>query len=86
MYKPRVIMALVRFIKASQIRLESTFWAGNRKGMVHLVWNFGLVFKTLSSVLTRCTSILEEVRNVEISRATQQLLNGKFHDFIRSFL
>jgi hypothetical protein len=29
----------------------------------------------------RGTSILGEVRNVKISRATQQLLNGKSHDF-----
>ena len=31
------------------------------------------------------TSILGEVNNVEISRATQQLLNGKFHDFLAVF-
>ena len=30
----------------------------------------------------RGTSILGEVHNVEISRATQQLLNGKSHDFL----
>ena len=35
---------------------------------------------------TRATSILGEVRNVEISRATQQLLNGKSHDFLAVFV
>ena len=30
-------------------------------------------------------SILGEVRNVEISRATQQLLNGKSYDFLAVF-
>ena len=34
---------------------------------------------------SRGTSILGEVRNVEMSRATQQLLNGKYHDFLASF-
>ena len=34
---------------------------------------------------SRGTSILGEVRNVEISRATQQLLNGKSHDFLAIF-
>ena len=36
-------------------------------------------------VNTRGTSILGEVRNVEISRAIQQLLNGKSHDFLAIF-
>ena len=31
------------------------------------------------------SSFLGEVRNVEISRATQQLLNGKFQDFLADF-
>ena len=30
---------------------------------------------------TRGTSILGEMRNVEIPGPTQQLLNGKYHDF-----
>ena len=34
---------------------------------------------------SRGTSILGEVRNVESSRATQQLLNGKSHDFSSLF-
>ena len=33
----------------------------------------------------RGTSIQGEVRNVEISRGTQQLLNGKSHDFLAFF-
>ena len=33
----------------------------------------------------RGTSILEEMRNVEISRATQQLLCSKSHDFLAVF-
>ena len=33
----------------------------------------------------RGTSILGEVRNVEISRATQQLLCSKSHDFLAVF-
>ena len=33
----------------------------------------------------RGTSILGEVHNVEISRTTQQLLNGKSHDFLAVF-
>ena len=36
-------------------------------------------------VSARGTSILGEVRNVEIPGATQQLLNGKFHDFLAVF-
>ena len=39
----------------------------------------------LTIVGPRGTSILGEVRNVEISRATQQLLNGKSHDFLAVF-
>ena len=39
----------------------------------------------LVSDLEAVTSILVEVRNVEISRATQQLLNGKSHDFLVVF-
>ena len=35
--------------------------------------------------MNRGTIILGEVRNVEISRATKQLLNGKFHDFLAVF-
>ena len=35
-----------------------------------------------TAVAARGTSILGEVRNVEISRATQQPLNGKSHDFL----
>ena len=34
---------------------------------------------------TRGTSILGEVRNVEISRVTQQLLCSKYHDFLAIF-
>ena len=33
----------------------------------------------------RGTSMLGEVRNGEIPEATQQLLNGKFHDFLAVF-
>ena len=36
-------------------------------------------------VQTRGTSILGEMPNVEISRVTQQLLNGKSHDFLAIF-
>ena len=36
-------------------------------------------------MLTRGTSILGEVRNVEISRVTQQLLCSKSHDFLAIF-
>ena len=35
--------------------------------------------------LSRGTSILGEVRNVEISRVTQQLLYSKSHDFLAVF-
>ena len=38
-----------------------------------------------TQVEPRGTSILGEVRNVEISRATQQLLYGKCHDFLAVF-
>ena len=34
---------------------------------------------------TRATSVLGEVRNVEIPRATQQLLCSKSHDFLAIF-
>ena len=36
-------------------------------------------------VFSRGTSILGEVRNVEISRVTQQLLCSKSHDFLTVF-
>ena len=36
-------------------------------------------------VKTRGTSILGEVRNVEISRVTQQLLCSKYYDFLAVF-
>ena len=35
--------------------------------------------------MARSTSILGEVRNVEISRATQQILCSKSHDFLAIF-
>ena len=35
---------------------------------------------TIELILVRGTSILGEVRNVEISRVTQQLLCSKYHD------
>ena len=37
------------------------------------------------AVSTRGTSILGEMRNVEISRVTQQLLCSKSHDFLFFF-
>ena len=37
------------------------------------------------TMTTRVTSILGEVRNVEISGATQQLLCSKSHDFLAIF-
>ena len=53
---------------------------------------FGSVLATTANAIfhpiggnTRGTSILGEVRNVEISRATQQLLDGKYHDFLAFF-
>ena len=36
-------------------------------------------------MLFRGASILGEVRNVELPGATQQLLNGKPHDFLAVF-
>jgi hypothetical protein len=49
--------------------------------------NFRFTFKSPKSELaaTRGTSILGEVRNVEIQGATQQLLTGKSHDFLAIF-
>ena len=48
-----------------------------------------VVLRTLSCfiIIAHCrgTSILGEVRNVEISRATQQLLCSKSHDFLAVF-
>ena len=38
-----------------------------------------------SNGVSRGTSILGEVRNVEISRITQQLLCSKSHDFLALF-
>ena len=45
-------------------------------------WGF-IYLPTLG--VTRGTSILGEVHNVEISRATQQLLCSKSHDFLAVF-
>ena len=47
---------------------------------VHTVWPVNDVL-----VDPRGTSILGEVRNVEISRITQQLLCSKSHDFLTVF-
>ena len=41
---------------------------------------------TIMCISSRGTSILGEVRNVEISRVTQQLLCSKSHDFLTVFL
>ena len=43
------------------------------------------ILKSSLLVATRGTSILGEVRNVEISRVTQQLLCSKSHDFLAVF-
>ena len=40
---------------------------------------------TITCISSRGTSILGEVRNVEISRVTQQLLCSKSHDFLAVF-
>ena len=40
---------------------------------------------TIMYISSRDTSILGEVRNVEISRVTQQLLCSKSHDFLAIF-
>ena len=42
-------------------------------------------FYAIVLILARGTSILGEVRNVEISRVTQQLLCSKSHDFLAVF-
>ena len=49
-----------------------------RYKMVVLVLGYALL-------MTRGISILGEVRNVEISRVTQQLLCSKSHDFLAVF-
>ena len=41
--------------------------------------------RSLYDVLARGTSILGEVRNVEIPGPTQQLLCSKYHDFLAVF-
>ena len=46
------------------------------------LWALAEVASSLMQAATRGTSILEEVRNVEISRVTQQLLCSKSHDAI----
>ena len=51
---------------------ESIFWTASAKYGLRITW-------------TRGTSILGEVRNVEISRVTQQLLCSKSHDFLAVF-
>ena len=40
---------------------------------------------TIMYISSRGTSILGEVRNVEISRVTQQLICSKSHDFLAVF-
>ena len=52
-----------------------------------LFYDFGRTTFSLKSEpdLTRGTSILEEVRNVEISGPTQQLPCSKYHDFSSRF-
>ena len=53
------------------------------------VWAQGNVFSPSTTSPryggSRGTSILGEVRNVEISGATQQLLCSKYHDFIKKY-
>ena len=39
----------------------------------------------IDSIMGRGTSILGEVRNVEIAGPTQQLLCSKYHDFLAIF-
>ena len=41
--------------------------------------------RNVSTVSREVLANLGEVHNVEISRVTQQLLNGKFHDFLAVF-
>ena len=48
------------------------------------MYRLGLVV-TLQVTHTRGTSILGEVRNVEIPGPTQQLLCSKYHDFLAIF-
>ena len=52
---------------------------------MYLIENVNI--KDFTPSLTKCRgiSILAEVRNVEISRVTQQLLYSKSHDFLAIF-
>ena len=54
----------------------------------HFKWGSGWkidICDFKDEVPARGTSILGEVRNVEIPGPTQQLLNGKSHDFLAIF-
>ena len=55
------------------------------KNFNHSVNSLASQFFTSQYAVSRGTSILGEVRNVEISRFTQQLLCGKSHDFLAVF-
>ena len=71
--------------KFASIRLLAR-WSGSvYKLMIHhwLLWFF--VYVMIRYIVTRGTSILGEVRNVEIPGATQQLLCSKSHDFLAIF-
>ena len=53
--------------------------------MKFMIYEIDLKMSPLTVPQTRGTSILGEVRNVEISRVTQQLLCSKSHDFLAVF-
>ena len=50
-----------------------------------LIWPNSVQLSQTADTTARGISILGEVRNVAISRVTQQLLWYKFHDFLAGF-
>ena len=52
---------------------------------VLIPWEPKKLSSEMGTLLTKGTSILGEVRNVEIPGPTQQLLNGKSHVFLAVF-
>ena len=61
---------------------------GSKNSKFHLgvkKCHFSKFLEWVEMAVPRGTSILGEVRNVEISRVTQQLLGSKSHDLLADF-
>ena len=76
---------LLFFVSKVNLLLGNPFPQGNLLRDID-IWHKELKVPFGNSFVTSgFTSILREVRNIEIQGVTQQLLNGKSHDFLAIF-